>query len=129
DAAARHGGASGLRRAIEAALADARLTAADIGVVFADGSGTPEADQIEAETISAIFGPGAVPVTVPKTMTGRMNSGGAPADLACALLSMPHPGLRTTTNVRAIAPGYHIDLILGEPRPWEPRPALVIARG
>ena len=39
DAAPRHGGAKGLRRAIEAALADAQLKPADIGVVFADGSG------------------------------------------------------------------------------------------
>lgn len=129
DAAARHGGANGLGRAIEAALADARLTAADVGVVFADGSGTPEADMIEAETISAIFGPGGVPVTVPKTMTGRMNSGGAPADLACALLSLRDALIPPTINVRTIVPGYQIDLVIGEPRRWQPGAALVIARG
>lgn len=129
DAAARHGASNGLRRAIEAALADASVAAADIGAVFADGSGTPGDDRVEAEAIAVVFGHRTVPVTVPKTMTGRMNSGGAPADLACALLSMRHRVLPPTINVRAIAPGYHIDLIIGEPRPWEPRPALVIARG
>jgi minimal PKS chain-length factor (CLF/KS beta) len=129
DAAARHGASHGLRRAIEAALADASTAPADIGVVFADGSGTPGDDRVEAQAIAAVFGRGSVPVTVPKTMTGRMNSGGASADLACALLSMRHGIIPPTINVRTVAPGYDIDLVIGEPRPWEPRPALVIARG
>jgi act minimal PKS chain-length factor (CLF/KS beta) len=129
DAAARHGGGRGLRRAVEAALADARVTAAEIGVVFADGSGTPGDDRIEAETIAAVFGPGAVPVTVPKTMTGRMNSGGASADLACALLSLRDGIIPPTINVSTISAGYEIDLVIGEPRPWKPGTALVVARG
>ena len=129
DAAPRHGGAKGLRRAIEAALADAQIKPADIGVVFADGSGTPDGDRDEARTIAAVFGPGAVPVTVPKTMTGRMNSGGAPADLACALLALREGIIPPTINVRTIAPGCDIDLVLDEPRPWSPGAALVLARG
>jgi act minimal PKS chain-length factor (CLF/KS beta) len=129
DAAARHGGDHGLRRAVEAALADAQMAATDVGVVFADGSGTPGDDRIEAETIAAVFGPGAVPVTVPKTMTGRMSSGGAPADLACALLSIRDGLLPPTINVRTVVAGYEIDLVLNEPRPWKPGAALVIARG
>jgi minimal PKS chain-length factor (CLF/KS beta) len=129
DAAARHGGGHGLRRAVEAALADAAADASDIGAIFADGSGTPADDRIEAETIAVVFGPGAVPVTVPKTMTGRMNSGGGPADLACALLSLRDAVIPPTINVRTLAPGYQIDLVTGEPRPWKPGAALVIARG
>ncbi|MEW2353450.1 ketosynthase chain-length factor [Spirillospora sp. NPDC029432] len=129
DAASRHGGAPGLRRAVETALADARVAAADVGVVFADGSGTPDDDRVEAETIADVFGRGAVPVTVPKTMTGRMSSGGAPADLACALLAMRDGLVPPTINVRTVAAGPRIDLVIGEPRPWRPGPALVIARG
>jgi act minimal PKS chain-length factor (CLF/KS beta) len=129
DAAARHGGGKGLRRAVEAALADAGVQAADIGVVFADGSGTPDDDRLEAQTIAAVFGPGAVPVTVPKTMTGRMNSGGAPADLACALLALRDGIIPPTINVRTVAPGCDIDLVIDEPRPASPGAALVMARG
>lgn len=129
DAAAKHGGAPGLRRAVEIALADAGAAPRDIGVVFADGSGSREDDRIEAETIAGVFGPGAVPVTVPKTMTGRMNSGGAPADLACALLSLREGIIPPTINVRTLASGYEIDLVIGEPRPWQPGAALVLARG
>ncbi len=129
DAAVRHGGGPGLRRAIEAALADAEVTAEEIGVVFADGSGTPGDDRIEAETIAGVFGPGSVPVTAPKTMTGRMGAGGAPADLACALLSLRDAIIPPTINIRTIRPGYQIDLVVGKPRPWRPGAALVIARG
>lgn len=129
DAAARHGGEPGVRRAVETALADAGVGAADIGVVFADGSGTPEADRVEAEAIEAVFGPGGVPVTAPKTMTGRMSSGGAPADLACALLAIRDGLIPPTVNVRTVAAGSRLDLVLDGPRPWQPGAALVIARG
>lgn len=129
DAAAKHGGDRGLRRAIETALADAQVAAADVGIVFADGSGTPDEDRMEAGTIAAVFGPCAVPVTVPKTMTGRMSSGGAPVDLACALLSLRDGLVPPTINVRTVAADSQIDLVVGEPRPWKPGVALVIARG
>ena len=114
---------------MQAALADAGAQPADIGVVFADGSGMLDDDRLEAQTIAAVFGPGAVPVTVPKTMTGRMNSGGAPADLACALLALREGIIPPTINVRTIAPGCDIDLVIDEPRPWSPGAALVLARG
>lgn len=127
DAAARHGGGNGLRRAIESALADAKIEAADVGVVFADGAGTPGDDRVEAEAMAAVFGPRGVPVTVPKTMTGRMNSGGAAADLACALLSLRDKVIPPTINVRTVA--HEIDLVIGEPRPWQPGAAVVVARG
>lgn len=129
DAAAKHGSGKGLQRAMEIALTDAGMAAGDIGVVFADGAGTLADDRVEAEAITAVFGPGAVPVTVPKTMTGRMNSGGAPADLACALLAMREGVIPPAINVRTLAPGCEIDLVIGEPRSWQPTAALVIARG
>ncbi|MFG1950388.1 ketosynthase chain-length factor [Micromonospora sp. NPDC048830] len=129
DAAPRHGGQPGLRRAAEVALADAGLEPADIGVVFADGSGSTEQDGVEAATITAVFGAGAVPVTVPKTMTGRMNSGGAPVDLACALLALRDGVIPPTINVRTVDPAYEIDLVTGAPRRWKPKAALVLARG
>ncbi|WP_316251308.1 ketosynthase chain-length factor [Streptomyces sp. G-5] len=128
DAAARHGGEPGLRRAVETALADAAVDPSDIRVVFADGAGTLREDRVEAEAIEAVFGPGAVPVTAPKTMTGRMSSGGAPADLACALLAIRDGLIPPTINVRTPA-ATSLDLVLDAPRPWQPGAALVIARG
>lgn len=52
------GGESGLRRALEVALADAGVRAEDVDVVFADAAAVPELDRVEAEAINAVFGVG-----------------------------------------------------------------------
>jgi act minimal PKS chain-length factor (CLF/KS beta) len=113
----------GLRRAIELALSDAGLSAEDIDVVFADAYGLPAQDLAEAQAITAVFGQ--VPVTAPKTMTGRLYSGGAPLDLATALLSIRDGVIPPTTGVTN---HYDIDLVT-TPRPCTLRAALVLARG
>lgn len=129
DAAPRHGGTPGLRRAVEGALEDAETDPSDIGVVFADGAGDEAADRIEAEAVAAVFGPGGVPVTVPKTLTGRMSSGAAPVDTACALLALRDEVIPPTAGIGSVAPEYDLDLVTGAPRPWRPGAALVLARG
>ncbi len=118
-----------LRRCIEAALADAELDPAEIDVVFADGAADPAADLVEARALNEIFGPGGVPVTVPKSMTGRMYAGAAVVDVAAALLSIRDQLLPPTINVRRCAPEYQLDLVLDEPRSATVRTALVVARG
>ncbi|MET9901032.1 ketosynthase chain-length factor [Streptomyces sp. NPDC006446] len=118
----------GLRQAIRAALDDAGAAPADIDVVFADAAAVPELDRIEAEAITEVFGPRGVPVTAPKTMTGRLYSGAAPLDVAAALLAIQDGLIPATTNVR-LAPEYDLDLVTGSPRTASVRAALVIARG
>ncbi|MEW2266218.1 ketosynthase chain-length factor [Streptomyces sp. NPDC047853] len=118
----------GLRKAIEIALADAHLDANDIDVVFADGAGDPAGDLAEADAISAVFGDRGVAVTVPKTMTGRLYSGGAPLDLAAAFLALRDGVIPPTVHIDPCA-DYPLDLVLGEPRPAPLRTALVLARG
>ncbi|MFF3616686.1 ketosynthase chain-length factor [Streptomyces sp. NPDC002580] len=118
----------GLRKAIELALADAGADPGDIDVVFADGAGDPEPDRIEAEAITAVFGARAVPVTVPKTMTGRLYSGAAPLDLAAALLAIRDGVIPPTVHVDP-CPDHLLDLVLDQPRPASVRSALVLARG
>jgi act minimal PKS chain-length factor (CLF/KS beta) len=70
-----------------------------------------------------------VPVTAPKTMTGRLHSGGPALDIATALLSLRHGVIPPTVNVTEPVAADELDLILGEPRPASPRTALVLARG
>ncbi|MES4905968.1 MULTISPECIES: ketosynthase chain-length factor [unclassified Streptomyces] len=122
-------GVPGLRRAVELALADARLAPHDIDVVFADASGVPDLDRAEAEAITAVFGPRRVPVTAPKTMTGRLYAGGAALDLAAALLTIRDAQIPPTVNVTRLAEGLELDLVTAEPRPRPVRAALVLARG
>ncbi|MGQ0776082.1 MAG: ketosynthase chain-length factor [Pseudonocardiales bacterium] len=124
----RSGREPGLRRAIELALADAGRTAADVDVVFADAAALPELDRIEADAIASVFEPHGVPVTAPKTMTGRLYSGAAALDVVTALLSIRDGLIPPTTNV-VPAPKYRLDLVTGSPRAASVRTALVLARG
>ncbi|WP_405448776.1 ketosynthase chain-length factor [Streptomyces achromogenes] len=117
-----------LRKAIELALADAGVTPDEVDVVFADAAAIPELDRVEAEALTAVFGARGVPVTAPKTMTGRLYSGAAPLDVATALLAIEEGLIPPTTNVEP-ADGYDLDLVAGEARPAGVRTALVLARG
>ncbi|REF00943.1 ketosynthase chain-length factor [Thermomonospora umbrina] len=117
-----------LERAIRVALADAGCEPGDIGVVFADAAAVPELDRQEADAIGAVFGPRGVPVTAPKTMTGRLYSGAASLDLVAALLSIRDGVIPPTTNVTP-DPAYGLDLVVDAPRPAAIESALVIARG
>ncbi|MET9078409.1 beta-ketoacyl synthase N-terminal-like domain-containing protein [Streptomyces sp. NPDC004232] len=123
------GGEPGLRRAIELAIGRAGLTPADIDAVFADGCAVPELDQQEAEAIEAVFGPYGVPVTVPKTMVGRLYAGGGALDLATALLALRNSMIPPTTGAPNVPEHYRIDLVLDLPRPTGLRAVLVLARG
>ncbi len=129
DARPRSGRPSGLRRAAEAAIADAGLAPADIDVVFADAAGVPGEDRAEAEAITMIFGPYGVPVTVPKTLIGRLYAGGPPLDLVAALLAIRDGVIPPIANVDRPVPADRLDLVRGEPRPAVIRAALVLARG
>ncbi|MGY1683322.1 ketosynthase chain-length factor [Geodermatophilus sp. SYSU D01176] len=117
----------GLRRAAELALADAGLDTRDVDVVFADAAATVALDRIEAEVITVLFGQYGVPVTAPKTNTGRLCSGGAPLDVTTALLTIRHGVIPPTTNV-FLAEEYALDLVC-EPRVTPVEVALVLARG
>lgn len=117
----------GLRRAVELALADAGVTPEQVEVVFADAAAVPELDRIEADAISAVFGDHAVPVTAPKTMTGRLYSGAAPLDVVAALLCIRDGVIPPTTNVDP-DPAYRLDLVT-EARTAAVDTALVLARG
>ncbi|MDJ1134989.1 ketosynthase chain-length factor [Streptomyces iconiensis] len=119
---------SGLRRAVELALADAGAVPREIDVVFADGAALPEHDRAEAEALNTVFGTGRVPVTVPKTMTGRLYSGAAPLDVATALLAAAE-GLVPPTVHTEPDPRFGLDLVTEQARTAEIRTALVLARG
>ncbi|MCM2414292.1 ketosynthase chain-length factor [Streptomyces sp. RKAG290] len=119
---------AGLNRAIRLAIADAGLEPEDIDVLFADAAGVRELDEAEAEAINDVFGEGGVPVSAPKTMTGRLYSGAASLDVTAALLSIRDGLIPPTVNVTA-DPAHRLDLVTGAARPARLRTALVVARG
>jgi act minimal PKS chain-length factor (CLF/KS beta) len=97
-------------------------------VVFADAAGVPEADRAEAEAIAGLFGEHGVPVTAPKTMTGRLFAGGGSLDAATALLALRDGVIPPTVGVDPAA-AYRLDVVVGTPREVPLRTALVLARG
>jgi act minimal PKS chain-length factor (CLF/KS beta) len=120
---------SALGRAIELALADAGVRAADVDVVFADSAGLADLDRIEAAALADVFGPAGVPVTAPKAGFGRLGAGGGPLDVATALLGMRDSVIPPTVHTTDVPEQYAIDLVIGEPREQPVRVALVLARG
>ncbi|WP_405724601.1 ketosynthase chain-length factor [Streptomyces sp. NBC_01537] len=120
----------GLVRAIGGALQEAGLAPSDIDVVFADALGTPDADRAEAEAIAAVFGPHGVPVTAPKTGTGRAYCGGPVLDTAAAVLALEHGTVPPTPQVTEVLDDLGIDLVTGRARAvGRLRAALVLSRG
>ncbi|MFE2432639.1 ketosynthase chain-length factor [Streptomyces sp. NPDC059373] len=119
----------GLVRAIGGALEEAGCVPADIDVVFADALGTPDADLAEARAISDVFGPHGVPVTAPKTGTGRAYCGGPLLDTAAAVLALEHGTVPPTPQVTEVRDDLGLDLVIGRARSARLRTALVLSRG
>lgn len=118
-----------LKRAITIALSDAGIEPGDVDVVFADAVGVPAADRAEASVITELMGPFGVPVTAPKSMVGRLYAGGAPLDVATAVLALRDQVIPPTIGVRNLAAHCQLDLVRDESRRARLRAALVIARG
>jgi minimal PKS chain-length factor (CLF/KS beta) len=119
----------GLAHAIRGALAEAQCAPEDVDVVFADALGVPEADRAEALAIADALGTHGrrVPVTAPKTGTGRAYCGGPVLDTAAAVLAMEHGLVPPTPNVFDVC--HDLDVVTGKARPAQLRTALVLSRG
>lgn len=120
---------AGLAHAIRGALEDARCAPDEIDVVFADALGVPSADRAEALALADALGRQAtqVPVTAPKTGTGRAYCGAPVLDIAAAVLAMEHGVVPPTPNVVDVC--HDLDVVTGRARPAELRTALVLSRG
>ncbi|MEV7773911.1 beta-ketoacyl synthase N-terminal-like domain-containing protein [Kitasatospora sp. NPDC086791] len=119
----------GLAAAIRIALDEARIAAEEIDVVFADALGVPAADRAEALALADALGPAAerVPVTAPKTGTGRAYCGAPLLDVTAAVLAMEDGVLPPTPNVTEVC--HDLALVTDRARPAELRTALVVSRG
>ncbi|MFF3436887.1 beta-ketoacyl synthase N-terminal-like domain-containing protein [Streptosporangium sp. NPDC002721] len=113
-------------RAMREAIARAGLGPDDVGVVFADGAGDPVRDAREVAALREVFGARRVPVTVPKTMTGRLCSGGAALDVAWAALSLANGVIPPTAGTTVVE---GVDLVTEARAADGLSAALVVARG
>ena len=117
-------GGTGAIACMKLALDDAGLAASDIGLVNAHGTSTPLNDAAEAQAVTAVFGPRSVPVTSGKGVTGHALGAAGALEAAQVLLSMEHGLIPPTAGTDELDSSLDIDLVMGEPRPWTPAPAI-----
>ncbi len=118
-------GGVGAINAIELALADSGISAADIKQVNAHGTSTPLNDAAEAAAITKVFGENGVPVTSIKGITGHSLGGAGSIEAVSAVLSIQKglipPTVGYTTPDPDMAP---IDIVAGQARDWTPGPII-----
>nr|WP_119611921.1 hypothetical protein [Streptomyces acidiscabies] len=102
----------------------AEALGARVILIAPDGTTDPE-----AEALRALFGPYGVPVTAPKTMTGRLYAGGGALDLAWAFMALREGVIPPTVHTADVPAHYQLDLVVARPRRTRLRTALVLARG
>lgn len=115
---------SGAVRAMELAIADADLQPSDIRQINAHGTSTPLNDAAEAEAIAKVFGSPGPPVTSTKGITGHALGAAGALEAAAVLLSIEHQLIPPTAGLTNKDPDITIDVVIGEPRTWEPGPTL-----
>jgi 3-oxoacyl-[acyl-carrier-protein] synthase II len=118
-------GGRGALACMELALTSARLDAADVAHVNAHGTSTPLNDAAEAEAMAKLFGVPGPPVTSVKGVTGHSFGAAGAIEAVAVIESMRRrliPPTAVTTEVDPELP--RIDLVLGEPRAWDPGPTL-----
>lgn len=118
-------GGVGAIACMELALQDAGVTPADIRHINAHGTSTPLNDAAEADAITKVFGDHNPPVTSIKGVTGHSLGAAGAIEAVAVIESMQHRLIPPTDGHRSLDPEMpEIDVVKGEPRPWEPGPTL-----
>lgn len=88
-------------KAVRTALKEARLSASDIEMVSAHGTGTPANDAMEAKLLQRIFGSAGPPVMALKSWIGHLSAACGAVELALSLICLKHnywPHIRHLTR-------------------------------
>lgn len=93
--------AGGQMRALQAALADGGLTAADIDYVNAHGTATVEGDPVEIEALRQLFGDRApaVPVSATKSMHGHLLGAAGAIEALATVLALREQAIPPTAHL------------------------------
>ena len=117
-------GGVGATRCMQLALEDAGLEPSDIKQINAHGTSTPLNDKAESQAIAAVFGNDGPPVVSIKGVTGHPLGAAGALELAAVMLSFEKKLIPPTRGTTVVDPEMSIDVVLGEPRSWEPGPTI-----
>jgi 3-oxoacyl-[acyl-carrier-protein] synthase I len=96
----------GVRRAATLALADAGVTARDIGAIIAHGNGTPASDASEAIGLRAVFGEALPPITAFKWALGHTIAASGILDLVIAIAVLRRGVVPGIPTLRQLDPAF-----------------------
>ncbi len=118
-------GGTGAINCMRLALDDAGLTADDIVHINAHGTSTDKNDAAEAAAVAKVFGIPGPAITSTKGVTGHALGGAGALEAVAVLLAMRERLIPPTAGHETPDPEIPaLDLVVGEPRPWTPGPAL-----
>ena len=124
-----HPNGDGAMRAMQAAIADAGLSPADIDYVNAHGTSTPPNDRVETHALKRVFGPSVPLVSSTKSMTGHtLGAAGALESVFC-ILAMQASLLPPTINLDNPDPACDLDYVANKARPADVRYAMTTSLG
>ncbi|MFF2025128.1 beta-ketoacyl-[acyl-carrier-protein] synthase family protein [Streptomyces sp. NPDC058171] len=102
--------------ALRSALADAQVDPADVRLVNAHATSTPQGDAVEARLVERVFGAGTA-VTSTKGVTGHMLGAAGAVEAAFTALSVAHGLIPPTANFSEAGPDIAaIDIVHGAAR-------------
>jgi 3-oxoacyl-[acyl-carrier-protein] synthase II len=117
-------GGVGAATCMHLALNDAGMNASDILQINAHGTSTPLNDAAESEAITKVFGQLSPPVVSVKGVTGHPLGAAGALEAAAVLLSFKKRLIPPTAGTTVLDPTMNIDLVIGQPREWEPGPTI-----
>ncbi|MFD7920627.1 beta-ketoacyl-[acyl-carrier-protein] synthase family protein [Streptomyces sp. NPDC059740] len=119
---------AGQARAMRAALAAGGLDAADVGLVQAHATSTPQGDLAEAKAVAEALGTRPA-VTAVKSMTGHLLGASGALGAVAAVLSLREGVTPAIRNLDRPDPAIDLDLVSGAPRRGDWGAAVVNAFG
>ncbi len=114
----------GMIGGMEAAIADAGLTPADIGSINAHGTSTPLNDSAESQAIYKVFNGEAPPVVSTKGVTGHCIGAAGAVECIAGLLTANTGLVPPTANHTEKGEGIEVDVVSGSPREVGQKPVL-----
>ncbi len=119
-----------LARAIEMALADARVNKAEIDYISLDGAAIEIWDKSEVAALQKVFGKQAadIPASCPKSMFGNLLGASGALDVIITILAMEHGLIPPTINLDNPDPD-GLAYVRGQALERSVKKALVISRG
>ncbi len=115
---------SGAVACMELALGDAGITPSDVGHINAHGTSTPLNDLAESRAITKVFGEPGPLVTSTKGVTGHGLAAAGAIEAVAAVLTIHHATIPPTAGYEEPDPEITLQIVHGEPRPWQPTAVL-----